>query len=244
MQVFNQLNNTDMKFGAVKDDKGRLVELSHGNYLAFLSSPNRDVRANAFHAYYQPYVAHAHTLAATLNGWVQRNMYYAKARNYPSALEAALFPDQVPVSVYDNLLTSIHRQLPALYQFYDLRRRKMGLKEIHALRHLRADLVANTQPPYMGRGGQGHHGRAGAAGKRILRRAPARLGGPLVRPLREPRQAKRRLLGRLLRRQTLHPHQLPARRARFRLHAGPRGRPLDAQLLLRPRPSPTPTTNM
>jgi len=130
-EIFNQLNNTDLKFGAIKNDKGRLVELSHGNYTAFLNSPDREVRANAFHAYYQPYVAHAHTLAATLNGWIQRNIYYAKARNYPSAIEASLFPDQVPVSVYDNLLTSIHRQLPALYQFYDLRRRKMGLKDIH-----------------------------------------------------------------------------------------------------------------
>jgi oligoendopeptidase F len=70
-------------------------------------------------------------LAASLGGSVQRDIYYAKARNYPSALEAALFPDQVPVSVYDNLIASIHRQLPALHRYYDLRRRKMKLKEIH-----------------------------------------------------------------------------------------------------------------
>ncbi len=66
-----------------------------------------------------------------LAGSVQADIYYAKARNHPSALEAALFPDQVPVTVYDNLIASVHRHLPALYRYYDVRRRKMRLKDIH-----------------------------------------------------------------------------------------------------------------
>jgi oligoendopeptidase F len=130
-QIFRQLNDADLRFGTVKDDKGQQIELSHGTFGAMLYSPDREVRSNAFHTYYQQYRAHQHTLAASLGGSVQRDIYYAKARNYPSALEAALFPDQVPVSVYDNLIASIHRQLPALHRYYDLRRRKMKLKEIH-----------------------------------------------------------------------------------------------------------------
>jgi oligoendopeptidase F len=62
---------------------------------------------------------------------MQRDVYYAKAREFPSARESALFADNVPVAVYDNLIESVHRHLPALYRYYELRRRKMRLPEIH-----------------------------------------------------------------------------------------------------------------
>jgi oligoendopeptidase F len=130
-QTFRQLNNADLKFGTLKNEKNEWVELSHGTYSALLHSPKRDVRRAAFHKYYQQYSAHAYTLAATLNGSIQRDLYYARARNYPSTLEGALFPDRVPVSVYDNLIASVRRHLPALYRYYEVRRRKMHLKDIH-----------------------------------------------------------------------------------------------------------------
>ena len=96
-----------------------------------LYSPERSVRKEAFHKYYREYADHAHTLAASLAGSMQADIYYARARNHTSALEAALFPDQVPATVYDNLIASVHRHLPALYRYYDVRRRKMGLDDIH-----------------------------------------------------------------------------------------------------------------
>lgn len=129
--VFRQLTNADMKFGDVKNEKGATVELSHASFTSLLYSADAAVRRTAFHAYYAQFVAHQHTLAASLNASVQRDVYYTKVRNYPSSLEAALFPDVMPVSVYDNLIASIHRQLPALHRYYDLRRRKMKLKELH-----------------------------------------------------------------------------------------------------------------
>lgn len=130
-RAFRQLNDTDLKFGTVKNEKGQPVELSHATFTTMLYSPDREVRSAAFHTYYKQYAAHAHTLAATLSGSVDRDVYYAKVRNYPSALEAALFPDQVPMAVYNNLIASVHKQLPALYRYYDVRRRKMKLKDIH-----------------------------------------------------------------------------------------------------------------
>jgi oligoendopeptidase F len=130
-QIFRQLNDADLKWGMVRDDKGRLVELGHSSFSAFLHSPDRRVRQEAFAEYYAQYEAHRNTLAASLNGSVQRDVYYAKARNYPSALESALFHDRVPVSVYDNLIESVHRNLPSLYRYYELRRRRMKLKDIH-----------------------------------------------------------------------------------------------------------------
>jgi oligoendopeptidase F len=129
--VFRQLNDTDLKFGTIKDANGQTIELSHGTFVSCLYSPDREVRANAFHTYYKQYKNYEHTFAASLNGSIQRDVYYAKARNYKSALESALFPDQVPVTVYDNLIASVHRRLPSLHRYYDLRRRKMGLKDIH-----------------------------------------------------------------------------------------------------------------
>jgi len=130
-QIFRQLNDADMKFPTVKDEKGRWIELSHATFSTLLHSPKRSVRKAAFHRYYGCYLDHRHTLAAALNGSIQRDIYYARARNYPSALEAALFPDRVPVAVYDNLIDSVHRHLPALHRYYEVRRRKMRLREIH-----------------------------------------------------------------------------------------------------------------
>jgi oligoendopeptidase F len=129
--IFRQLTDADLKFGTIRDDKGRLIELSHGTFSTMLHSPKRNVRKAAFHQYYRVFADHQHSLAASLGASVHRDIYYARARNYPSALEAALFPDRMPVVVYDNLIDSIHRHLPAVHHYYDLRRRKMRLKDIH-----------------------------------------------------------------------------------------------------------------
>ncbi len=129
--TFRQLTDADFKFGMVKNEKGESIELSHSSFSALLHSPKRSVRSAAFHQYYEVYANHENALAATLSGSVQRDVYYAKARGYSSAIEAALFHDDVPLSVYDNLITAVRGKLPALYRYYDLRRRKMKLKDIH-----------------------------------------------------------------------------------------------------------------
>ncbi|HEV7226655.1 MAG TPA: oligoendopeptidase F, partial [Pirellulales bacterium] len=130
-QIFRQLNNADLKFGTIENDKGRRIELSHASFSALLHSPNRQVRKAAFEQYYRQFAAHENTLAATLSGSIQRDVFYARARGFGGSLEAALFPDNVPATVYDNLISSVHRHLPALYRYYELRRRKMKLKELH-----------------------------------------------------------------------------------------------------------------
>lgn len=130
-QIFSQLNNTDLKFGTITDEEGQQVELSHGSFSRFLNSPDRSVRKNAFHRYYDEYEDHANTLAASLNGSIQCDIYYARARNYPSALEASLFSDNVPVSVYENLIAAVRSHLPAVHKYYQVRKRAMNLDEIH-----------------------------------------------------------------------------------------------------------------
>jgi len=127
---FHQLTDADLKFPPVRNEEGQWVELSHATFSTLLHSPKRSVRKNAFQKYYQQYAAHENTLTATLAGSIQRDIYYARARNFSNALEAALFPDRVSPAVYDNLIGSVRRHLPALHRYYDLRRRKMRLKEI------------------------------------------------------------------------------------------------------------------
>lgn len=130
-QAFNQLNDADLKFGPIRDEKREWIELSHGTFSALLHCPQRGVRKRAFEQYYRQYEGHQHTLAATLCGSMQRDVYYARARNFSSSLEAALFPDRVPQSVYDNLIAAVRKNLPALHRYYDVRRRKMRLPDIH-----------------------------------------------------------------------------------------------------------------
>src|SRR5436305_3234433 len=130
-KAFRQLLDADMKFGMVKDEKGRQVELSNATFSKLLVSPERSVRKNAFHQYYEQFKSHENTLAATLTGSIHKDVYYSKVRGFKSALEAALFPDNVPQAVYDNLIIAVRKHLPATHRYYDVRRRKMKLRDIH-----------------------------------------------------------------------------------------------------------------
>lgn len=129
--AFRQLNDADLRFGEIKDHKERTVELSHATFGQMLVSPERKVRRRAFHQYYQQFAGHENTFAATLAGSIQRDVYYARVRNYDSALQSSLFPDNVPTSVYDNLIKAVRDSLPNVHHYLDVRRRKMGLDSIH-----------------------------------------------------------------------------------------------------------------
>jgi len=130
-KAFRQLHDADLKFGFVNNEKGERIELSNATFLSLLMSPKRSVRRAAFAQYYQQFQAHENTLAATLSGSIQKDVYYACARNYESALSSALYPDNVPQAVYDKLIEAVHRRLPAVHRYYDVRRRKMRLRDIH-----------------------------------------------------------------------------------------------------------------
>jgi len=130
-QVFDQLLNADLKFGTLEVAPGKTIELSHASYSACLENPDRNVRSKAFHQYYAEYQDHAHTFAASLAGSVKQDVYYARVKNYPSAREAALFPDKIPPAVYDQLIAAVRANLPAVHRYYQLRRRLMSLPDIH-----------------------------------------------------------------------------------------------------------------
>ncbi len=130
-QAFGQLTNADMTFGDIELEPGRRIPLTHSSFLTCLESPDRDVRRTAFHQYYAEYTAHSNTLAATFAGSVHSDVYYGQARHYAGARAMALFPDQVPESVYDNLVAAVRSHLPAVHRYFQLRRRALKLPDIH-----------------------------------------------------------------------------------------------------------------
>ncbi|MCC6797920.1 MAG: oligoendopeptidase F [Candidatus Hydrogenedentes bacterium] len=130
-KVFGQLNDADLKFGMIADERGRKVELSHGSFRSLLESPKRSVRKEAFHQFYKVYEDHANTVAATLSGSVLQDVYYARARSYPSAREGSLFHDNIPVAVYDSLIKAVHGNLKTVHRYLDVRKKALKLKDIH-----------------------------------------------------------------------------------------------------------------
>ena len=124
-EIFRQLNDTDLKWPVIEDEKGMKTELGHSSFSKFLQSPKRGVRKEAFHVYYGNYEGHKHTVAASLNASVQRDVFYSKVRGYPSARESSLFHDNVPVAVYDSLIEAVHKHLPTNHRYLALRKRAL-----------------------------------------------------------------------------------------------------------------------
>ncbi|MBE3589328.1 MAG: oligoendopeptidase F [Firmicutes bacterium] len=130
-EIFGMLNDADLKFPTVRNEKGEPVELTHARFLRLMESPDREVRREAFRAFYGTYATVRHTMAATLSANVKKDVFFARVRRFGSSLEAALFPDNVPVAVYDNLIATLRRHLPLLHRYMELRKRVLGVSELH-----------------------------------------------------------------------------------------------------------------
>jgi oligoendopeptidase F len=130
-QVFGQLDNVDLNFGSISDDNGNEVELSHGNFSTFLINPSRDVRKKAFFQYYRAYQNHRNTLAATLAHSIKKDFFYTRARRFTNCRVSALFGDNVPEAVYDNLIQTVKCSLAPLFKYLEFRREVLGVDELH-----------------------------------------------------------------------------------------------------------------
>ncbi|MGE5530059.1 MAG: oligoendopeptidase F [Patescibacteria group bacterium] len=129
--IFTMLDTADLKFPSITDANGQVVELTKGRYIRFLESPDRGVRREAFTKFYEVYGQRRNTLAATLGASIKCDVYQARVRHYDSALAAALFADNVPVEVYTSLIEAVREGLPLLHRYLALKRRLMGLDELH-----------------------------------------------------------------------------------------------------------------
>ncbi len=130
-QAFSALTDVDMEFGEIDTDEGK-KPLSQSTFSSFLIDQDRTIRETAYRQFYAVFESHKNAIAALYNGSVLLDVYRARIRNYPSARAAGLFPDDVPESVYDNLIESVHEGLPVLHRYYALRSR---ILEVAPLRH-------------------------------------------------------------------------------------------------------------
>ncbi len=129
--VFTMFNNADITFRPVTDEKGKEEPLTQGRYTAYMQSPDRRVRREAFANLYQGYAGFKNTLAALYEANAKKTAFYAKMRNYGSSLEAALDDSEIPVAVYDSLIDSVHGHMEPMYRYMRLRKKVLGVEELH-----------------------------------------------------------------------------------------------------------------
>ncbi len=148
-KAFNLLENADMRFNPIKDSQGKEMEINHSSYSTALESDDREVRKRAYESYMSGFSQYQNTFAATLEGHVKKQIFYSKVRNFKTAREASLFSDQIPASVYDGLIDTVHKNLPLLHRWVELKKKLLKLDQIE-LYDLFVPMVkpANVKLPY------------------------------------------------------------------------------------------------
>ncbi len=130
-QIYSVLANADLTFPSAQDISGKLHPLTNGSYGTLMRSQDAELRRDAFRNLYEVYGKFANTMAATLNAHVKQNVFFSRARKYGSCLEAALDRTEVPVSVFHQLINSVHRHMDTMYRYMAFRKKQMGLEELH-----------------------------------------------------------------------------------------------------------------
>ena len=125
------LMDADMVFDAVKDSEGNDHAVNGSSYILLQGSDDRELRKNSFQSLYKGYKQHINTFASTYSTTVKAASIDAKVRHYESSRQAAMFSDNIPVSVYDNLVETVHKHLPTMYRYVKLRKKMLGLDELH-----------------------------------------------------------------------------------------------------------------
>lgn len=130
-KTFGALNNADLSFEPALNAKGEKLPLSHGAYLAYLKSPDRELRKSAFQNLHKSFEAHANTLCELIQGQVESHLFVAKARKFKNCLQSALFPHQIDESVYENLIQTVRKKTPLMHRYISLRKKLQNLDTIH-----------------------------------------------------------------------------------------------------------------
>lgn len=129
--VYEMFSFADLKFPEIKGEDGETIRITHGNYSSLLKSKDARVRKDAFEAVYSTYDEYKNTFASTLYGGIKSEIFYAKMRNYKSAIESSLFQDDISVDVYNNLIDAVDESLDALNKYIDIRKKYLNLEKMH-----------------------------------------------------------------------------------------------------------------
>ena len=145
--IFTMLNNADLRFGGVVGEKGRRVPLTHGSFIVLMQSADRNVRKRAYEKMYQVYKQNINTIGTAYAASVKKDIFYARARKFKRAIDRPLFSDNVPVSLYDNLIGAVHKSLPVMHRYVALRKKILNVDEL-CMYDIYAPLVANVTNEY------------------------------------------------------------------------------------------------
>lgn len=129
--IFTMLNNADIKFGSLIDEDGDSVELTHGKFIGFMESSNREIRKTAFEMMYAAYIKQINTIATTYNYNTKTDVVLSRLRKYPSSLDASLSGDNVSPLVYENLIETVNKNLNLLYRYMEIRKKILNVEELH-----------------------------------------------------------------------------------------------------------------
>ena len=146
-EVFTHLDNADAHYGTIQDEEGNEVELTNENYSIYIESKNRNVRKNAFETLYHYWESIKHAVSATLKGQIKATLFQSKVHNFNSSLEASLFNDNIDLSVYYNLIDTVHKNLDKMYDFMAFKKKQLGLDELH-MYDIHVDLVKEENQNY------------------------------------------------------------------------------------------------
>ena len=128
--VFKMLNNADLTFGTIIDEDGDEVPLTHGNYITFMESQDREVRKQAFTNMYEAYKKLNNTIATNYNYNTKTDVVGARIRKYASSLNAALDGNDISTDVYRNLIAEVRKSLPVVHKYVELRKKVLGVDEL------------------------------------------------------------------------------------------------------------------
>ena len=130
-QIYAMFQNADLTFGIVKDEKGDEVALSIGRFLVLEESRDRNVRKEAFEVFYRSYQNFKNTLAAVFDANVRQAVFFAKEHHYDSSRAYYLDDSAIPISVYDQLIDTVHRKMSLMHRYVSLRKKILELPEMH-----------------------------------------------------------------------------------------------------------------
>ena len=129
-RIYAMLSSSDLPFPMITLSGGEEVRLNQAAYSLHRASQNRDDRKHVFDSFWKSWKGYEATLGQTLDTQVKAHVFQAKARNYDSALHAALSGPNIPVEVYRTLITATHRHLPSLHRYFRLRERMLGVDDL------------------------------------------------------------------------------------------------------------------
>ena len=129
--IFSMFDDADLTFDDAVDSEGKAHKLTSGSFVPLLMDADRVLRESAFKQLYSRFGEFRNTSAAILTSQVKNLQFFSSSRKYASSLKAALAENEIPVEVYNNLIDAVHQNFPAFYKYVDLRKRVMGLDELH-----------------------------------------------------------------------------------------------------------------